>query len=370
MGTSGTGERGNTGRSVLTPIDVDEHGRILDRHPPDARVPRASMTGNRHSQSQGLPAHAATGPYQVCPGMTPAQFDDLKLDIAERGVLTPIDVDGEGRILDGHHRIRACRELGITTYPLFVRTGLCDDIEKRTYARKVNTLRRQLTRAQLRDLIAGQLRDTPQWADARIARALGTTDKTVRATRRRLEATSEIPRLTTFEGTDGKTRPSTQPTRAIFVPDGNALAWQDVVHLAQQAAALPLAEQRAFWTAHDVVVFTSEAADPFEGCSASEVRLWQLFTLFLVRECGYSVDGASYHVLWIVARFPTVAEWLGAPGAPWRRQVGMRDVPASCIQRWETFAAARHHRSSDDLVSELRSLNPSLGGQAPEEAES
>jgi hypothetical protein len=74
------------------------------------------------------------------------------------------------------------------------------------YARQVNRLRRHLTRAQLRDVIAGQLRDTPQWADARIARALGTTDKTVRAPRRRLEATSEIPRLTTFEGEDGKAR--------------------------------------------------------------------------------------------------------------------------------------------------------------------
>ncbi len=45
-----------------------------------------------------------TEKYQVMPSMPPEQFAALKADIAERGVLVPIDVDEDGHILDGHHR--------------------------------------------------------------------------------------------------------------------------------------------------------------------------------------------------------------------------------------------------------------------------
>ena len=45
-----------------------------------------------------------TEKYQVMPSMPLEQFAALKADIAERGVLVPIDVDEHGHILDGHHR--------------------------------------------------------------------------------------------------------------------------------------------------------------------------------------------------------------------------------------------------------------------------
>jgi ParB-like chromosome segregation protein Spo0J len=67
------------------------------------------------------------GGYQVLPSMPPEQFAALKADIAERGVLTPMDVDEHGNILDGHHRLRACRELGLTEFPTVVRLGLTEE---------------------------------------------------------------------------------------------------------------------------------------------------------------------------------------------------------------------------------------------------
>ena len=67
--------------------------------------------------------------YQVLPNMDDIQFQALKADIAERGVLTPIDVDEQGYILDGHHRYRACVELGITNFPTILRLNM-DDIRK------------------------------------------------------------------------------------------------------------------------------------------------------------------------------------------------------------------------------------------------
>ena len=94
--------------------------------------------------------------YQVMPDMPPEQFEALKADITERGVLVPIDVDEHGYILDGHHRYRACVELGITDFPTIVRPGLSEE-DRRIFARKSNMLRRHLNRKQIRELIAEQL---------------------------------------------------------------------------------------------------------------------------------------------------------------------------------------------------------------------
>lgn len=103
--------------------------------------------------------------YQMLPELPPEQFEALKQDIAERGALVPVIVDEFGAILDGHNRARACRELGINDYPVEVRSGLTE-AEKRVLARKLNVLRRHLTREQVRQLIGDQLRDTPEWANS------------------------------------------------------------------------------------------------------------------------------------------------------------------------------------------------------------
>ena len=41
---------------------------------------------------------------QLLPDLPPEQYDALKADIAECGVVVAIDVDEFGPILDGHHR--------------------------------------------------------------------------------------------------------------------------------------------------------------------------------------------------------------------------------------------------------------------------
>ena len=98
--------------------------------------------------------------YQLLPELDPESFAALKADIGERGVQIPVLVDEYGAILDGHNRARACRELGINDYPVEVRSGLSEP-EKRSLARKLNVLRGHLTRDQVRQLIADQLRGHP-----------------------------------------------------------------------------------------------------------------------------------------------------------------------------------------------------------------
>lgn len=154
-----------------------------------------------------------TSKYQLMPDMSPAEFEALKADIAQRGVVVPIDVDEQGQILDGHHRHRAWVELHKNEPPpIIVREGLSEQ-EKRAFARKNNILRRHLTREQVRRLIAEQLKDSPEWADNRIAEELGVDGKTVGSVRDDLEATSEIPKLDRLVGKDGKTRPRKQPRK-------------------------------------------------------------------------------------------------------------------------------------------------------------
>src|SRR5262245_10526863 len=168
-----------------------------------------------------------TSKYQLMPDMTPAEFKTLKADIAERGVVVPIDVDATGEVLDGHQRHRAWAELKKNEPPpTIVREGLSEQ-EKHAFVRKNNILRRHLTREQIRSLIAEQLKETPGWADNRIADELSVDGKTVGSVREDLEATSEFPKLDRLVGKDGRTRPRKQP-RERRHPDVAALKGKPV----------------------------------------------------------------------------------------------------------------------------------------------
>jgi N6-adenosine-specific RNA methylase IME4 len=147
--------------------------------------------------------------------MPPLASDDraaLKADIALRGVQVPVEYDEHGSVLDGHHRIELCGELGITNWPRIVRCGLSEE-EKRQHARRLNLDRRHLSRDQIRALIAEDLRDRPGASDRTVAEGLGVDHKTVGTVRDRLEATGEIPQLEKREGRDGRARRIVQ-----FVP--------------------------------------------------------------------------------------------------------------------------------------------------------
>ncbi len=116
-----------------------------------------------------------TAPYQFLPALTDDEFAALKANIEQRGVIQPVVVDEAGIVIDGHHRARACDELGID-YPRVVLEGMSDD-EKVEQALVLNLGRRHLTRDQKRDLVV-RLRDagrTERW----IATATGIPKSTV-----------------------------------------------------------------------------------------------------------------------------------------------------------------------------------------------
>lgn len=84
--------------------------------------------------------------YQLLPELAADDYARLKADIAERGVLVPVEVDEHGVVLDGHHRQRIAAELGVEC-PTVTRIGLAEH-EKRLHAVSLNLARRHLTDAQ------------------------------------------------------------------------------------------------------------------------------------------------------------------------------------------------------------------------------
>jgi N6-adenosine-specific RNA methylase IME4 len=60
----------------------------------------------------------AHGDASLVPVLPPAEAAALAADIRLRGILTPLDVTPAGVVLDGHERLRAARELGLTEVPV------------------------------------------------------------------------------------------------------------------------------------------------------------------------------------------------------------------------------------------------------------
>lgn len=81
--------------------------------------------------------------YQLLPPMSQHEYEELKADIIEHGVIVPVIVDEEGNIIDGHHRARICEELAIEC-PTVVRKFISEE-EKQALAIGLNLKRRQLS---------------------------------------------------------------------------------------------------------------------------------------------------------------------------------------------------------------------------------
>jgi ParB-like chromosome segregation protein Spo0J len=172
----------------------------------ETRARRSAEEPDRPQHSDPTNIWQPSATYQVMPPLSAEEYVALKNSIAAEGVLVPVVIDENGVIIDGHSRVAICEELGITDWPKVVRSGL-SEIEKRTHARTLNFVRRfKLTREQIRQIIADQIKDTPDWSNNRIGIVLGVDDKTVASVRADLEATSEIPKLKKRVGADGKTR--------------------------------------------------------------------------------------------------------------------------------------------------------------------
>lgn len=143
-------------------------------------------------------------PFQPMRSLTTDELRTLRASVETHGFLEPIVVDEHDNIIDGHHRVKIGKTLGIDP-PRRVVKGHTDD-EKMALARTLNWARRQLSTEERRDFIAEALREAPKASNREIARRTGFDDKTVAAVRKALVETAEIPHTDTTIGADGVER--------------------------------------------------------------------------------------------------------------------------------------------------------------------
>jgi 16S rRNA G966 N2-methylase RsmD/DNA-binding MarR family transcriptional regulator len=139
-------------------------------------------------------------PYQVMPDLDGEEFDRLKADIAENGIEYPIILDGDGEIIDGHHRYEAWVDLGRD--PDDIPTRVVDDTDDENYHRayRANLLRRDLSDGTKREVVKQYLLEHParvaEDTQQAIAEDLGVGRKTVSRAVDDLEESGKLGHLT------------------------------------------------------------------------------------------------------------------------------------------------------------------------------
>lgn len=150
---------------------------------------------------------------EVYPDQSPEAYKAMKADIAENKILVPLIVapDGDGLVvLDGHHRLRAARELGLDEVPCTRLDIYDEDAFWRGVA--LNGPRRNLSREQQRGVIRGLLGDHAHRSDRFIADKVGCSHHTVASVRSEMQERGQIAHAETRIDSAGREQPATKPT--------------------------------------------------------------------------------------------------------------------------------------------------------------
>lgn len=215
-------------------------------------------------------------PYQLLPPLTDEEYQALKADIAEHGILVPVDVDEAGHMLDGHHRVKAWCELRaegikVPDYSRLIRAGLTE-AQKRNHVRSLNLLRRHLTKEQLKEQWSAMRNDGMTYQA--IADASGVDDETVRKT---VSENSET-QPTMVIGKDGKKYPAKKKPRQhkTVIATTKGQEKKVIEAIAEAGEALPdkiVTATRAARIAREFQVSTPQTDDSFALHPNCDLRL-------------------------------------------------------------------------------------------------
>lgn len=146
-----------------------------------------------------------SGQQNLMPVLDPATAAALRDSIEKHGVVVPVVVDQDGRIIDGHHRSRIADDLGI---PYMKRTQqVADEDEFRHLSVELNTIRRHMP-IEERQRIVAELRAAGH-SERAIANTVGVSKTQVRNDLQVVTG-DHLPAEVT--GQDGKRYPATKPT--------------------------------------------------------------------------------------------------------------------------------------------------------------
>ena len=89
---------------------------------------------------------------KLLPKLSSEEFEALKKSIREEGLHYPIIVNQDKIVLDGHHRLRVCKELGIEPRFEVWRSFEANPLLERKFVIEVNLRRRHLSEFQRAEL--------------------------------------------------------------------------------------------------------------------------------------------------------------------------------------------------------------------------
>jgi len=211
-------------------------------------------------------------PYQLLPPLSEEEYQSLRADIAEHGVLVPIELDEAGKVLDGHHRLMIAQEFGIKDYPRVVRSGLDEDA-KMEHVLSLNLARRHLSKSQRAELVA-ILRGRGQSLRV-IAGQLGIGPETVRRDLVTVPNETVTPSPTRITGRDGRTQPARRSSPSITVHSSRdeRRARAALTTLGPDAPAKPMLLKKAEQAARETSMTRLRAVDVPRVTTGSDWRL-------------------------------------------------------------------------------------------------
>ena len=243
------------------------------------------------SKAQHTAHGSVSQPYQLLPPLSDDEFASLKADIRAHGVLVPIELDTDGVMLDGHHRLLAWTELRaegvrLPDYPRIVRAGLSDD-DKVAHVLALNLARRHLT-AKQRAEVVGMLR-VKGWSLRRIAELAGVSEGTIRRDLGAIASDYAIPDR--IERRNGGTYPARRPSVTVTSSRDERRALAALATLGSDAPGRLLTVRRAESLAREVQL---ERRRHGRGRKVVRGRDWEIrhgdFRLVLDDTADKSVD--------------------------------------------------------------------------------
>lgn len=195
-------------RTALTAVQrIENHGE-----PPATVLAELGMSDADYQAAvqQLAQEWARQGGAVELPPLTSEEYSALRNSISLSGQWYPILRGPDGSIIDGKHRLRACRELGREPWFRDV-DGTAEELE--SLALVVNLARRQLTPGARRGIVKAELLRDHERSDRAIATAVGVSPTTVGSVRQELEQAGEVSKLDTRRDRHGVTRPAAQPER-------------------------------------------------------------------------------------------------------------------------------------------------------------
>jgi hypothetical protein len=240
------------------------HPANIDLSIPPFLDRRSERTGTAGGWRDRIKVHPAA---DLFPLMSELELRDLGEDIKAKGTIHHPIVLYQGKLLDGRNRLDAMEMVGFD-FDL-ERGHAVHHLDRSTdpyeYVISANLHRRHLTSEQKRDLIAKVLKAKPEASNATVAKQTKADDKTVAKVRRKLESTSEIPKLEKTVGADGKQRKSRARATKPPQPPAARATGSDEIDVDQRRQQMAQLDQPAEETVDEVDRRVSCVANTIRG---------------------------------------------------------------------------------------------------------